>query len=112
MERAYEDKLDGLITIDFWKSKSRTWNEELNDIEVSISKHREANENYLYTGSQIIKLAGQAYDLFTQQTNHERRKLIQFIISHSTFSEGTLCVTYRKPFDLFANGDETEIKRG
>ena len=63
-------------------------------------------------GSQIIELAKDAYDLYLQQTNYERRTLLDQVLSNCTIDDGTLCVTYRKPFDLFANGDETEIKRG
>ena len=112
LEKAYEDRLDGTIDEKFWKKKSGDWNAELQDIESQIETHRHANQEYLELGNQIIELAKDAYNLYLHQTNQERRKLLKHLLSNCTIDDGTLCVTYRKPFDLFAKGDETEIKRG
>ena len=112
LESAYEDRLSGTIDERLWKKKSTDWNTELQSIEAQIETHRHANQEYLEMGSQIIELAKDAYDLYLQQTNYERRTLLDQVLSNCTIDDGTLCVTYRKPVDLFANGDETEIKRG
>ncbi len=111
-EKAYEDRLNGLIDEDFWKRKSYEWNTELRQIEIQISKHRHANHEYLEMGSQIIELAKQAYDLYLHQSNDDRRHLLKYLLSNCTIDDGSLCVTYRKPFNIFAEGGNLKIKRG
>ncbi len=111
LDHAYEDKLDGNITEGFWKRKSAEWNDELISIEAEMQSHREANQNYLELGDMIIELARSAYDLYRSQTDVERRKLLEFLVSKTTYADGTLYVTYRKPFDLLVKGPET-IKSG
>jgi DNA invertase Pin-like site-specific DNA recombinase len=112
LERAYDDRLDGVIDKETYKRKADVWNSELIEIEASISSHRQANQKYLELGNQVIELASQAPVLFEHQNNHERRKLVDFVISHSTCVDGSLCVTYRKPFNWFAEGPKTKNWRG
>jgi site-specific DNA recombinase len=107
LNRAYEDKLDGNITEAFWRKKSAEWNAELVEIESAIASHRRANTNYLEIGNQIIELAKSARESYQRQSNQERRKLLDSVVSKITFADGTLYPTYRKPFDIFANGAET-----
>ena len=112
MDRAYDDKLDGAITEKFWRSKTSEWNAELCEIEMKIKTHREANQHYFEFGNQIIELARSAHGLFLRQTNEERRKLLDFLVSKMTYADGTLCVTYRKPFNYIAEGTQTQKWRG
>ena len=112
LDRAYEDKLAGKITEEFWERKSREWNAELLDIEHQIKAHRNANLNYYETGAQILELANRAYDLYLQQDRREQRRLLNTILSNCAFYRGTLCPTYRKPFDILAKGAELQSIRG
>ena len=111
LDRAYEDRLDGVITEEFWQRKAKSWNGETVDLEGSMSMHREANQNYLDAGVRLIEFAEKAGAKYLKRSNHERRELLDFVVSHSTYADGKLCVTYRKPFDVFAKGSKTKIKR-
>lgn len=112
LETAYEDRVDGTIDDRLWKKKSAGWNTELQDIEAQIEIHRRANLQYLDLGNQIIELARDAYDLYLQQSNQDRCRLLNYLLSNCTYADGTLYATYRKPFDAFAEGSEMKIKRG
>ena len=112
MDRAYEDKLTGKISADFWERKSKEWDSEMLDIQHEIKTHQNANLSYYQTGAQILELANKAYDLYLQQTAHEQRKLLNTILSNCTFYRGTLYPTYRKPFDILAKGLQIQSKRG
>ena len=48
-----------------------------------------------------------AYSLYITQNPLEQARLLETLLSNCTFDRGTLCPTYRKPFDLFAQGSET-----
>lgn len=58
---------------------------------------------------QEIEVARQAYDLYQKKDNRERRRRLDFVVSECSFKDGTLYVTYRKPFNLFVEG--VEIKK-
>ncbi len=112
IEKAYQDKLDGLISDDFWKCNFEKWNTELIEIESQIAIHRNANKEYLDLGFKILELANSATDLFLSRNNYERRKLLDVLLSNCSIFDAILYPTYRKPFDILAKGSPRFIKRG
>ncbi len=112
LDRAYEDKLSGKISEDFWRRKSAMWEDELIDIRLKIKAHESANLNYFQVGSEILELANSAYGMFLRQNRQEQRQLLDTLLSNCTFYRGTLCPTYNKPFDILAKGTEFQSMRG
>ncbi|RKX26058.1 MAG: recombinase family protein, partial [Candidatus Zixiibacteriota bacterium] len=53
LDRAYEDKLSGKISEDFWQRKSAAWEDEMVDIRFKIKAHESANLNYFQVGTEI-----------------------------------------------------------
>jgi hypothetical protein len=41
----------------------------------------------------------------------ERAKLLNFLLSNALLKDGNLCSTYRKPFDILANGVSHQLRR-
>jgi site-specific DNA recombinase len=112
IDGAYEDKLAGDIPLELWERKSAEWNDEMSKIQAEIEKHQNASMDYVTTGVQILELANKAYDLYLAQNNFERRKLLNILLLNCTFYRGSLCPTYRKPFDILAKGSQNSLKRG
>ena len=106
--KAYDDKLEGKITEDFWKLKSGMWQQELDLIKSSMAQHEDADAHYMDQGIRILELAKEAYSLYLLQSHHERRMLLSTILSNCVFLRGGLCPTYKKPFDLLARGVKTQ----
>ena len=112
IDTAYEDKLLGVISIDLWKRKSEDWQSELVDISHKIREFKGANVDYYQTGVGILELANTAYGKYLKQEYSEKRRLLQSLLSNSTFTRGSLCPTYKQPFDILAKGLEFQSKRG
>ncbi|UCE20647.1 MAG: zinc ribbon domain-containing protein [Gemmatimonadota bacterium] len=112
IDKMYEDKLEGLIDDDLWTRKFESWKEEQGDILRNIEQHKEANRSYFEEGVQILKLANKAYSLYVRQNLWEKRKLLDILLYNCSMIDGTLCPTYRKPFDMLAKGLEIENWRG
>ena len=112
LDRAYEDKLLGIISEDFWERKSQKWQDELAEITCKIESHNNADVNYFETGAKILELANNAYDMYLVQSRHEQRKLLNIILSNCTFFRGTLYPTYKKPFDILAKRAQFKSKLG
>ncbi|RKX31502.1 MAG: recombinase family protein [Candidatus Zixiibacteriota bacterium] len=112
LDRTYEDKLSGAISTEMWKRKSTEWENKLIDIQNEISAHQNANTDFYQVGLEILELANSAYDKYLQKNRQEQRKLLDILLSNCTFYHGTICPTYRKPFDILAKGPVFKSKRG
>ena len=106
----YIDKLDGRVTAEFFDQKSAEWRQEQAAIRHNLEQHENANQSYLEEGVAILELANRAAELFEKQAASEQRRLLDFVVSNSTWANGELAVEFRQPFDLIAVG-VTESKR-
>jgi site-specific DNA recombinase len=106
-DRAYDDRLSSRIPEDLWTSKSAELEDELRRVRAEMAHHERASHDYERAGLQILELAQTAYSLYVAQKPLEQARLLKTLLSNCTFDRGTLCPTYRKPFDLFAKGTET-----
>jgi site-specific DNA recombinase len=111
MSQAYEDKLDGKIDEQMWMDVNTTYKARQEILERQISAHNAADRTYLQQGIQVLELANRAYDLYLKQPHEERAKLLHFLLSNALLKDGTLCPTYRKPFDMLANGVSYQLRR-
>ena len=102
LEKMYEDKLDGVISKDFYLLKRAQYEEERDRIDYHLSQHSNANLNYLDTGVDLLELAKRAYSLYLQQDPAEQRKLLNLVYSNCIFKNGKIKVEYRKPFNILA----------
>jgi hypothetical protein len=99
---AYLDKLDGRIDGAFYAQMAETWQEEQDKLMREITRHQAADRSYLEEGARLIDLAHSSQHLCAKQEPHEQRRLLNFVLSNSTWKNGELAATYRQPFDLIA----------
>ena len=50
-----------------------------------------------------MELATRAADLFERQPASEKRRLLDFVLSNSTWANGELTPVFRQPFDMIAD---------
>jgi hypothetical protein len=62
---------------------------------------------FVATGEKILELVQRPGILYKNQDPADRWRLLDSVLSNCTFDRGSLCPTYRKPFDLFARATET-----
>gem|GEM_PF-751254 len=103
LDAMYLDKLDGRISQEFFDGKSTEWRKEQDDILRKIVNHQNANRSFLDDGVRILELSQRAVSIYEKQEMREKRKLLNFMCSNSTWKDGTLTPKYRKPFDMIAD---------
>jgi site-specific DNA recombinase len=81
---------------------SEAFRKEQRDILHKTEQHQSAHETYLEEGVRLLELAQRAVILYEKQEMQEKRKLLDFVCSNSTWKDGRLIPQYRKPFDLLA----------
>ena len=102
IDAMYVDKLEGKISEAFFTRKREEWGAEQADILRKIEQHHNANRSYFEEGTRLLELAQQAVTLYEKQEMEEKRRLLNFVFSNSTWKDGKLIPAYRKPFDLLA----------
>lgn len=107
LDRVYEDRLSDQIPEELWTTKSAELQEELRRVRTEMERHEVASRAYETAGLQILGLAQTVYSSYVAKNPHEQARLIKTVVSNSTFDHGSLCPTYVKPFDVFANGGTT-----
>ena len=109
IEKMYKDKLDDKISEEIFEKLYGEWHAELEVMTDQMEKHKIAGKNYYDEVVEILELAHRAVELYDRQEMMEKRKLLKFVFSNSSYKEGVLDVQYRKPFDLLA--DMSEVVR-
>ncbi len=108
MDQAYQDKLDGKISEEFWNRKSTEWQTEENEIRASLQALQTAKPERLLDAARTLELANKAYFLYVKQDHAEKAKLLKMVLSNCEIDAVSLYPTYRKPFDLIFQRAKTE----
>ncbi|MFT3941568.1 recombinase family protein [Rhodopseudomonas sp.] len=98
----YLDKLDGRVDRAFFERMSSEWRSEQERCLREMGWHQSADQAYLEDGIQLLDLAQKASRLFAKQEPEQKRRLLKFVLSNSTWKNGELAATFRQPFDLIA----------
>jgi len=104
VDAAYDDKLAGKITDEYWLQRSNQWQLDLATANAAIRELENATFDSFATGRTILELSQRAADLYVKQTWTEQARLIGLTHTNSRWDGATLTPAYRKPFDLLAEG--------
>ncbi len=77
-----------------------------------VEEHQTANHAYFDEGERLLRLAQRAHDLWLAQPQTEKRKLLDLLLSNSTWDGENLDATYKKPFCWLAEGSLCTVWRG
>ena len=102
LDKLYEDRLDGFIEPAFFERKAQEWRQAQKRLTDQIGEHQDSNHNYFQDGVRLLELSKKAYFLFEKQNPAEKRRLLDFVCSNSTWKDQTLTATFRQPFDILA----------
>lgn len=99
IDALYEDKLDNVISKDFYNRKFREYEAKIRDLEAKISRYSDANIDYYKMGVNILELAKKACFLYKKGNIEEKQELLHFLLANSLLKDGNLLPEYKKPFD-------------
>jgi site-specific DNA recombinase len=111
IDAMYVDKLDGRVGAAFFDRKASEWRSEQDLLLRSIEEHQTANQTYLGEGVRLLELTQRAHTLFQKQEPREKRRLLNFLLSNSSWKGGELTATFRQPFDMLANANSSHKQR-
>jgi hypothetical protein len=100
MSKLTELLLDEKIEETVYDQKRKELLAEGERVRKEITKHEQADPAGLENSLQLLELVQDAVILYKNQSNEEKRKLLQIVHSNSTWRDGEFHPSYRKPFDL------------
>ncbi len=100
LDALYIDRLDGKIDKAFYERMLEEWREERDRCLALMERQREADDFYLDDGVDLLKLASEAHRLFDIQAPEQKTRLLNLLLSNSTWGHGRLHATFRQPFDF------------
>ena len=105
LEALYLDKLDKVISPEFFAAKSQEWQAKLTDLCAQIDRHCSAH-SYINEGIEFLELSRRAMERYKECESAEKRRILNLVLSNSLWMNATF-TPYRQPFDLLAvrNGE-------
>ena len=110
LDKAYEDRLDGVIDERYWRDISTKWRNEQDSVTAQMERLTGSNRDYVDQAIEILELSKLAYSLYVSRDGSEKRQLLKTVLSNCLFDGVTLYPTYKKPFDLIAEGVQNQVK--
>ena len=86
----------------FFDRKAREWRTEQERLLGLIQEHQTANPGSVEDGIQLLELSRHAHVLFGKQEPSSKRRLLDCVLSNSTWKNDQLTATFRQPFDVIA----------
>ena len=113
LDRAYDDRLDGRLSIDEYERRANGWRDEQTRLRRELDAHAGADQATMEQGIALLELATTAVRIWDRQDATAKRKILGYLTSNSVFGEEGLTITWREPFDQLAEfGAEPEDKNG
>jgi len=109
MNAAYEDKLDGKITEEFWQLKTSGWRMEEHQVKMAMDALASAETgDRALDAEKIFELANNAYLLYISKNSAEKAKVLRTLLSNYSVDAVSAMPTYRYPFDVIYERAKTE----
>ena len=80
IDKLYLDKLDGIISEDFWLDKHNKWTNELKTIQENITAFENTNINFIEEGAKFLKICNEIDDLYNYADKNEKKELINYLL--------------------------------
>lgn len=100
IEKIYDDKLDGVITHEFYQRKFKQYTDDKESVEDQLKKLSQANTTYYNIGSQIHDLSQRAQSIYEHGTDENKRKLANLVFESLKLDEGELAIDYNPAFSV------------
>jgi site-specific DNA recombinase len=102
IQAMYVDKLDAKVDPGMFERLSADWRKQQNRCLREIERRQSADQHYLEEGVTILEMARNAQRLFDSEEPMQKRRLLNFVVSNSTWANGELNFYLREPFGFIA----------
>ncbi|MFQ5606728.1 MAG: recombinase family protein, partial [Candidatus Zixiibacteriota bacterium] len=108
MKKTLQKNLDGKISDELLGKMQDDLQIKLTAFNYRLENLSNVKSEEFDRAAKTIELSHQAETLYLKANPAQKRRLIKSALSNCKLDGRTLCVTYRKPFDLFAEGIKSD----
>ena len=106
LNKLYIDRLDGMITDDFYKEKKKEFQDELDELELKHDNFISETDALVDMATQIIELCKNAYNHYLRADNENKRLLLKILCSNFLYDGENVVIKLKstvEPMLLGAN---------
>ncbi len=111
MKKAFQAKLDGVVSDEFFKSVHNDYQRELDAANYRLANLSKSIDADFDIAMKTIELSHQAESLYLKANPDQKRRLLKSVLSNCYLKGATLCPIYSKPFDILVKGLESQNMR-
>jgi len=82
INKIYIDKLDGIVSEEFWREKHNEWNNQLFKLQDIIKSFEVANKNYIEAAVSILNIAQEASEIYSKATPAVKTEILKSLLSN------------------------------
>ncbi|MCA9401560.1 MAG: zinc ribbon domain-containing protein, partial [Candidatus Omnitrophica bacterium] len=109
LDALYDDRLDGVITQEFWKIKNTEIINEQEEVVRQINRAKDSEAKYFEYWLNILDLASRASEIYNKRNNEEKRMLLNFIFSNLILKDGKLTYKLNQPMKILSKRIQEKI---
>ena len=92
IERLYEDKVDGNITEEFWRSKNITWHAEKENLISQLKLLNQSDTQFYNDAETILNWCRNSYSAFINGDYDDKKIIAQLVLSNLSYKDKKLSV--------------------
>ena len=99
----YDDKIDGVITEEFYKQKRDLWQNQLDDYQLEITALTNTQKEIFKRIENALELCKDLSGAYLRHTDEEKRILLNLLCSNFFYDGSKLTITIKEPFKALIN---------
>ena len=103
IEAAYEDKLEGRITAEFFQEKRDGWERQRREAARDIERLTRVSAKTMDQAIALVELSRRAYAVLSRRPPLEQAPMLELLLSNSFLTADRLTVEWREPFGTLAS---------
>lgn len=110
IDKITDEYYDDKVTNEFYNEKRIKWTHDLDEVMIKLEALHNTEKKFYEEGVRIIETLKNAYWLYQRQSNSEKRKMLDYLLSNVTLEGEKVSYDYNLPFSYFVNFDSCRKK--
>jgi hypothetical protein len=107
IDKAYDDYRDGKIDQDIWQRAHQRHSSRLSEVKGRIQLTEKGSPTLYDHAERLINTAMSASRHFSTGNPDKKRAILKAVVSNCSMTSGNLHYSYKKPFDIIAEGSKS-----
>lgn len=106
----YDDKIDGLISEEFYKEKRNLWQNQIDDLTIELTALKNTQKEVFKRIESVLELSKNLAGAYSRQSDEKKARLLKLLCSNFSYDGSKLTITIKEPFKalikfaIFKNG--------